>query len=346
MAFRKATKKQSKLRCAVFGPSGSGKTMSSLRIASGLGGSVAVIDTEFGSSEKYSDRFEFDISVLDTKRGIDQMVAALAEAGEAGYEIVIIDSLTHAWQELLEEIDQLAKTKYKGNTWSAWSEGTPKQKKLVRAVLSYPGHLLATMRSKTAWETEKTKDGGNRPVKIGLAPEQGKGIEYEFDMLVELTVEHYATVTKDRTGKFQDQIIEKPGEDFGRELIAWLSSGEAAAAPRQRGEIVRDIVEVYKQDVFSDDERKKLKPRLAKMQQNDELENYLQTVRDIALERREAAEKREDGATGEESRDAEPEKAPSEEAAGESSKAGTHEAAEDGAHGAAAGGDQEDLDIF
>jgi hypothetical protein len=43
--------------------------------------------------------------------------------------------------------------------------------------------------------------------------------------LVELNQRHEATITKDRTGKFQDETIEKPGEDFGVALYDWLSSG-------------------------------------------------------------------------------------------------------------------------
>jgi hypothetical protein len=232
MAFRKATKEQAKLRLAVFGPSGAGKTFTSLRVASGLGKSVAVIDTERGSASKYADRFDFDVAQLDGSKDIDTVCANLRDAASAGYEVIIIDSLSHAWQELLDEINKIAKAKYRGNTWSAWSEGTPKQRQLVDAILSYPGHVIATMRSKTEWTTERDdKTGKNTPVRVGLAPEQGKSIEYEFDLLMELSVNHVANIIKDRTGKYQDALIDKPGEEFGRELAEWLSDGAAPAAP-------------------------------------------------------------------------------------------------------------------
>ncbi|OGB47751.1 MAG: hypothetical protein A3F76_08220 [Burkholderiales bacterium RIFCSPLOWO2_12_FULL_65_40] len=224
LAFKKATKAQAKLRAAIFGPSGAGKTFTALRIASGMGKPIAFIDTERGSASKYADRFEFDVLELEEKT-IAGYVAAIAAAAKAEYPVLVIDSLTHGWQDLLTEIDQLAKSKYKGNTWSAWSDGTPKQRKLVDAILNYPGHVLATMRSKTEWSEEKDHNGRMKPVRVGLAPEQGKGIEYEFDMLIEMSVEHYATIIKDRTGKYQDKIIEKPGEDFGEGLIAWLNEG-------------------------------------------------------------------------------------------------------------------------
>jgi hypothetical protein len=226
--FRKATKAAAKLRAAVFGPSGSGKTYTSLRIATGLGGRIAVIDTERGSASKYSDRFGFDVLELEDQ-SIQGYVDAIRLAAESGYEVLVIDSLSHGWQTLLEEVEKLAKAKYRGNTWSAWSEGTPLQRKLVQAILQFPGHVLATMRSKTEWTTVDN-NGKKTPQRIGLAPEQGKGVEYEFDLLVEISTEHIANVIKDRTGKFQDKLIEKPGEDFGRQLAAWLADGVPAPA--------------------------------------------------------------------------------------------------------------------
>lgn len=245
LTFQKATKAQAKLRAAFFGPSGAGKTFSALRVASGMGKKIAVIDTERGSASKYSDRFDFDVLELP-KKDIETYCEGIRAAGVAGYDVLIIDSLSHAWQELLEENERVAKAKYKGNTWSAWSEGTPKQRKLIDTILDFPGHVIATMRSKTEWTQEKDDRGRNTPKRVGLAPEQGKGIEYEFDLLVEISTEHYAQVIKDRTGKFQDKAIEKPGEDFGAELATWLSSGVVNLAP------LRDKIKVKIKGLFAD----------------------------------------------------------------------------------------------
>ena len=86
------------------------------------------------------------------------------------------------------------------------------------------------MRSKTEWVIGEGKNGKAAAEKLGLAPEQGKGIEYEFDLLIECNQRHFATITKDRTGRFQDETIEKPGEDFGATLHEWLSGGSSAPA--------------------------------------------------------------------------------------------------------------------
>jgi len=230
MAFQKATKTQAKLRAALFGPAGAGKTWTALSVGTGIGGKIALIDSERGSASKYADRFEFDTQML-VKKTVDEYISYINEAAAAGYDVLIIDSMTHAWETLCDEVQKIADARYKGNYWAAWSEGTPIQRKFIEALLSYPGHIIATMRSKTEWQTG-SEGGKSKPVRVGLSPEQGKGIEFEFDILFEITPEHLATIIKDRTGKFQDKIIEKPGKEFGQELIAWLNEGAPPPPPQ------------------------------------------------------------------------------------------------------------------
>jgi len=236
MAFAKAERTQLYLRCALFGPSGSGKTMTALRMAKGIAGKmgvpVAVIDTEARSASKYADRFTFEVDNLKEKT-VDHYIASMEEAAKAGYKVLIIDSLSHAWRELTEEVDRITLRNNNKNTFTPWAQVSPKQKRFINAILNYPGHIIATMRSKTEWVIGANKDGKTVPEKIGLAPEQGKGIEFEFDLLIEMNQAHNATVTKDRTGKYQDAVIEKPDEDFGIALYEWLASGKAVipAAP-------------------------------------------------------------------------------------------------------------------
>lgn len=265
MEFKRADKSQSLLRLAMFGIAGSGKTMSSLRMAVGLAGDkgkIAAIDTERGSISKYADRFQFDVLEL-TDPKIENYIEAMRLAASAGYNVLIIDSLSHGWQELLEEIDVLTKTKYKGNSMRAWSEGTPKQKRFINAILTYPGHVIATMRGKTEYVIEQ-RDGKTDVKRAGLGAEQGKNIEYEFDLLMMMEDNHYATILKDRTGKFQDQIIKMPDEAFGKSIADWLKEGSAPikttnpardavkkAADKQEGDdailaIVAEITEIVK----------------------------------------------------------------------------------------------------
>jgi hypothetical protein len=235
--FQKATREQSKLRLAIFGVAGAGKTLTSLRLAKGIAGDngkIAVIDSEAGTASKYADNekwpVNFDTCILgENELSIDSYINAINNAKD--YDVLIIDSLTHAWQELLIEVDLLANTKYKGNTWSAWNQGTPKQKKLIKVIQWFSGHLIATMRSKTEWSKytyiKANGQTGTAPKRDGLAPEQGKGIEYEFDILMSMSDKHAAEIIKDRTGKFQDKIIQDPDEKLGVEFKEWLSKGKS-----------------------------------------------------------------------------------------------------------------------
>jgi len=230
MAFEKAERTNLYLRCALFGPSGSGKTMTALRIAKGIaekmGVPFAVIDSEARSASKYADRFTFEVDNLKEKT-IDHYIASMKEAAEKGFKVLVIDSLSHAWRETTEEVDRITLASTSKNSVLSWAKVNPKQKRLIDAILNYPGHIIVTMRSKTEWVIGVGKDGKIAPEKIGLAPEQGKGIEFEFDLLLEMNQKHVAFVSKDHTDKFQDALIEKPGEEFGVALYDWLNGGKA-----------------------------------------------------------------------------------------------------------------------
>jgi len=228
MEFKKATKKASKLRLAIASPAGGGKTFSALRIAKGIGGKTALIDTEYKTASKYSDRFNFDVLELNNETPIPEFINAIELAGKSGYEILIIDSMSHAWESLLDAIEKVAKGKYNGNTFAAWKDkaGGQMQSDFINAILKSPMHIIACFRVKTEWVVEQNDKGKMQPKRIGMSVKQREGIEYEFDIFMEGNIEHFFTITKDRTGKFQDQVLEKPDETFGKSLIEWLSQGE------------------------------------------------------------------------------------------------------------------------
>lgn len=230
MAFVKATKKKAKLRLACYGPSGSGKTVSGIRVLCGMCNKVACIDTERGRAAKCaSDWGNFDVMEIDPTTDIDRLIECMNEAASCGYDGLMVDSMSHSWNTLLNEVSAYANAKLRGNTYAAWGVGKfgDKQARLVDAIMSYPGHVWATMRSKTAWAEEKDDRGKMKPVKIGLDPKQGKDIEYEFDFLLSMTPEHFATIEKGPRG-FGDRVIATPDEAFGAELLKWLDAGEEA----------------------------------------------------------------------------------------------------------------------
>lgn len=232
MAFAKATKKQSRLRMSLFGPSGSGKTFTALSVASAFG-RIAVIDTERGSASKYADLFDFDVLELNDY-GPQKFVDAIKEASGAGYNVLVIDSLSHAWSGtggVLELVDRAAKRSQSNNKFVAWGDVTPLHNQLIDTILTAPIHIIATMRSKTEYVLEKDDRGRTMPRKVGLAPVQRDGMEYEFDVVGEMNMDNELVVSKSRAVSLNGAVISKPGAALGETLKAWLSDGATVSVP-------------------------------------------------------------------------------------------------------------------
>lgn len=231
MQFTKAVRKKSKLRLALTGPSGSGKTYGALMIAKGLGGKIAVIDTEHGSASLYSDLCEFDTLELTAPYSPERYIAAIDAAAQAGYDTLVIDSTTHEWSGsggCLEMNEQIAQAKFRGNTWSAWNETTPRHRKFIDAMLQAPMHIIATGRSKTETSQEDAGNGKKKVVKLGMKTEQRDGFEYEFTVVLDIVHSgHYAIASKDRTNLFGSEPF-RISEATGNDLNAWLESGAEA----------------------------------------------------------------------------------------------------------------------
>jgi len=229
MTFIPATKHQSKLRLAIIGPSGSGKTYSALGIATGLanGGKIAVIDTERGSASLYADQFKFDVLTPDTFSPLEY-VAAIEEAEKAGYAVIVIDSLSHAWASkggALEMVNLETARSQSKNSYTAWRNVTPIQDKMIDAIIGCKVHIICTMRSKMEYVMEKDEKGKTNIRKVGLQPIQREGLDYEFTLCGDMDQDHKLIISKSRCPAFADAVIEKPGEQFAEGLLAWLNDG-------------------------------------------------------------------------------------------------------------------------
>lgn len=235
MAFKKAVKEQAKLRLVLAALAGHGKTYSALAIAcelaklvraSGGAGRVAVIDSERGSASKYANKFDFDVDELEDSFSPLSYVEKLRVAAREGYDIAIVDSLSHAWAGkggALEQKDSAAARG--GNSWTAWRDVTPKHNALVDALLNYPGHVIATMRQKME-HVQETENGKTVIKKVGLAAVQREGMEYEFDLVGDIDHTHTLRITKTRLDTINlGEQIEKPGAEFAGRLFNWLMDG-------------------------------------------------------------------------------------------------------------------------
>lgn len=232
--FKQATRQQSKLRMTIDGPAGSGKTYSALRFAHALaqGGKIAFIDTERGSASKYvgesPDGIPWMFDVLElTQFSPEKYTEAIVAAGKMGYAVLIIDSLSHAWEGTGGALE--IKQKY-GESWSAWRHVTPIHNRMVDAILQAPCHVITTMRSRIDYVQEVDSHGKTVIRKVGMAPIQRPGMEYEFDILGDMDWAHMFTVSKSRCSAVADKSFEKPGPEFMAPVIEWLTSGDSARA--------------------------------------------------------------------------------------------------------------------
>lgn len=230
VTFKRASKKQSRARIALYGTSGSGKTYTSLAIAAelaGASGRIAVMDTERGSAAKYANIFEFDVVDDIPEFGPLEYCKVIRAAEEAGYAVLVIDSLSNAWAGkggALEQVDA-AKSRTT-NQFSAWRDVTPQHNEMIDTMLQCRMHLICTMRSRTEYVIEADEKTGKKvPRKVGLAPVQREGMEYEFDVCGEMDDSNALTVTKSRCPDLARKRIQQPGAEFAKVIKNWLSDG-------------------------------------------------------------------------------------------------------------------------
>jgi len=241
MQFVKATKQQLKARVALDGPSGAGKTYTALVLATALAGAngkIAVIDTERGSAKLYADKFNFDVLELSTFSPATY-TEAIDAAEQAGYSVVVIDSLTHAWEGeegALDQVDKAA-TRQQGNHFTAWKDVTPLHRRMVDAILQSKCHVVATMRSKMEYVQEKDDRGKTTIRKVGMAPIQRQGMEYEFTVVGDMDIDHHLSISKTRCDILTDKVYTKPTVKDFQAFVSWLDEGEAVkAAPKPEPE--------------------------------------------------------------------------------------------------------------
>lgn len=242
--IRRAERRKAKARIGIAGVAGSGKTLSSLLIAYGIAGDwdkVGMIDTENGSGELYVGTTVGGVTIgqylygrIEAPFTPQKYIEAIKALEQAGVDVIIIDSLSHAWAGEGGLLDVHGKEADRsGNSWSAWRKVTPQHNQLVEAMLQSRCHIIATMRAKTEYAQVEDDRGKAKVKKLGMAPIQRDGMEYEFTVMLDIDINHVATASKDRTGLFDQQYF-TPTADTGRKLLAWLETGTDAPAPEEQ----------------------------------------------------------------------------------------------------------------
>lgn len=247
MAFKKATREHVWLKALFTGPSGSGKSYSALRVAKGIakkcGSDIAYIGTEASRDKFYANEFDYDLLQLDAPYSIEKYNAAIDEAIEAGYKVLIIDSLSHEWTYLNDLHDKMP-----GNSFQNWGKLKPKHNAFMQKILTAPIHVLATARGKDEWTLED-KNGKQVPKKVGLGAQQDKNITYEYTVSFVIDQDtHIAHADKDNTHLF-DGKYEILTEKDGEKLYDWANTGDA---PAQKVETVSvKTLDEIKKDIIS-----------------------------------------------------------------------------------------------
>lgn len=229
MQLKKASRKKVKLKLNISGPSGAGKTYSALLMAKGLVGDwdkIAVIDTENGSASLYEHLGTFNVIDLAPPFHPDRYVQAIDMCIKGGMECIVIDSSSHEWSGPggFNDINEnIAKVKFKGNTWSSRSETGPIHDRFINKILHSDIHIITCTRSKM-----ETAMGDDKKVKkVGMKDIQHG--DWEYDLTVSLNIDrdsHMAFPSKDRTGVFENQPPFIITEETGRQILAWCNEGK------------------------------------------------------------------------------------------------------------------------
>lgn len=278
--FKKAERHAVRLKLAVAGPSGSGKTLGALSLAKTLAGDgrFAVIDTENGSASLYGKHYDFDVLDLAPPFTSARYIEAMEAAVDAGYPVLLVDSLSHQWQGeggILARKEEMDK-RPGSNSYTNWATFTKEHTAFVSKLLQLPVHVIVTLRSKQDYVLETNDRGKQTPRKVGLAPVQREGLEYEFSAVFDVGMDHRATASKDRTDLFGDKAFDLVKGSVGKDLLEWLASGAAYVAPVVPAESPA-VVE------GKADEDKKWQKRTLGERTDDELRQIIEAVKENGL---------------------------------------------------------------
>lgn len=236
LQLKKATRKKVKLRLNLSAPSGAGKTYGALLLAKGLVGSwdkIAVIDTENGSASLYEHLGDFNVIDLAPPFSPERYMDAIDACVSGGMEAIIIDSSSHEWSGpggCLEINEKLAQARYRGNTWSAWNETTPRHDAFVQKVLHCDSHIITCTRSKM--ETIMGED--KKIKKVGMKDIQRDGWEYELTVSLSIDRDTHMTIaSKDRTELFEGKEPFKITEQTGVMIKDWCDKGIVPEKPKE-----------------------------------------------------------------------------------------------------------------
>lgn len=239
MLFQKLHNDQSKLKMGILGFAGSGKTTTAVNIAAGLtlyqmkkgiseNNKIFFLDTETASAyiEPLLTKNGLEPFVLKTRAFAD-LIEAIKEA-EKEAAVMVIDSITHFWKELIEAY--LAKKIASGKrnrflTFDDWGPIKREWEKFTNLLVNTDLHIIVCGRA--GYEYDYADNDGKRELeKTGIRMKAEGETGYETSLLVYMqrcqSLEgdkpeqwREAHVWKDRSREIDGKIFKNPSfKDF------------------------------------------------------------------------------------------------------------------------------------
>jgi len=268
--FRKAERKQCKASILIEGLTGSGKSGLALILGQALAGDfekVFAIDTENNSLPLFSGinsssggKFEnFQIGNLTPELGYkpSHYLMFREEAIKAGASVVILDSISHAWQYkggILDILSEVKATSNNRNEYAAWGDPrVVKEKGLLFELLrDNRVHCISTVRVKEKMEIGVNEQGKTTVQSLGEQQIMQADIKYEPDLVLHMeeagtaTTPPRATVVKSRYAMFtkgESYIFTKELCEQLRQYLEEGTSPEAIAETQHKE--YEDAVKAY-----------------------------------------------------------------------------------------------------
>lgn len=246
--FQTAVRRNTHLLVALAGASGSGKTFSAMNLASGICGDepFAVIDTEAGRALHYADAFNFKHADFGPPFTPERYLEAVKAAESAGFEAIVIDSMSHEFdgEGGIMQMAEASNTKGPG----AWKDPKMRHKKMMNAFLQVRAHLIFCLRAEEKIDMSRKDEKGRVIVEnAGWFPIQEKRFSYE--MTASFTLQPTAPGVVDLTlpHKVQDQhrMSFLPGQhisvDAGAKLAAWARGDDIEGPHKELWDRARRI---------------------------------------------------------------------------------------------------------
>lgn len=220
---------------SLYGLSETGKTFSALRLAAGMEPDPKkrmLLDTEGGQRGRaYVDHIPggYLYASLSAPFTPERYIEALNEIEAEGVNVLVIDSISHAWFAEGGVLDMVENANEK-NDMAKWAKPKRRLGKMTRRLLSSDMHIILCSRAKQPL-VEEIVDGRKKLIPGPVVPVQEKSLRYDMTVMGHMLGDGRFTVTAPAgkcPGPLRDVFAagDVMTEEMGKRLIAWLGGAD------------------------------------------------------------------------------------------------------------------------